>query len=198
LDHEFKKCSKTFIGIIFTPNVSCCRWFFHILSMLLLERAHNHLTTSWGLPSFQHWELRWSLSSCMCCFALYSNEKYISQLRWVQIEKMCSYLFYIYMLFVWCYYFLAVDRGHYTFFWKHVCNHVFHIIFHQFIVSFVFCNLSWSSLLLCSFGVWLNLGTTSRKSWKNLLWESVEILENHRYASDDRLFQATDVKKSQG
>ena len=111
-----KKAQTLLLGIIFTPNVSCCRWFFHILSMLLLERAHNHLTTSWGLPSFQHWELRWSLSSCMGCFALYSNEKYISQLRWVQIEKMCSYLFYIYMLFVWCYYFLAVDRGHYTFF----------------------------------------------------------------------------------
>ena len=28
--------------------------------------------------------------------------------------------------------------------------------------------------------------------------ESVEILENHRYASDDRLFHATDVKKITG
>ena len=61
----------------------------------------------------------------------------ISQLRWVQIEKMCSYLFYTYIFFGLMILFLGCGPWTLYIFWEHVCNHVFHIIFHQFIVSFV-------------------------------------------------------------
>ena len=82
-------------------------------------------------------------------------------------------------------------------FWKHVCNHVFHIIFHQFIVSFV---LQFIMIFLVIVFIWglVEFGHHKSQVLKNLLWESVEILENHRYASDDRLFQATDVKNHRG
>lgn len=128
LDHEFKKGStKTFkLGIIFTPNVSCCRWFFHFfLFCSLRDYPPFSIENSTELIV----KLRWG------CFKL-CNERYITAALGANWKDV--FLLVLYLLFF-CLMILFLGCGPWTLyvFWKHVCNHVFHIIFHQFIVSFV-------------------------------------------------------------